>query len=351
MNSVRWVRMDAAYDHHPDVRRAGFEGSVVFETLVRASSLYGLNGTIPAKYADPDYIADVRRWNATAAQAGIDACIRVGMLAMGDDGSVSIPGWDKYNNPSTLRSQAKRERDAMQRDATLGNAPGVAATPTVRNGTERDGTERDGSSAADARTRDASNDSDLPTQDAPGKRQDAPGTNGSASDAPEGGSTHSEAPSANVAHEDEVVLDVFNHWLVSCGLPPRTTPPEDKYRDVPIRQMVVDRLDQELSVDDLKHAIDGCLGSKRHRDKGVTHWGQILWSLTSVQEFLALANVKGGRRGPPAKVCPDCRNVGLMTVKMNGNQMLVRCRCKRGEDEADRQHVDEAIAAGWTVVP
>lgn len=111
----RWVRVDCAFDEHPDVLEAGFYGATVFLFLVRRAGLFGLEGRLPAKHVTPKYIAAVMRAPAIAdIEAGLEAAIGVGLLKREDNGDIVIPGWQEYQNPGTIRQRKFAQNKAKE---------------------------------------------------------------------------------------------------------------------------------------------------------------------------------------------------------------------------------------------
>jgi hypothetical protein len=321
--------MDAAYDDHPDVRRAGLEGSVVFQALVRRSKLFGLDGIVSKKYLDVEYLADVLKAPQDFIQRGLVACLRVGLIRDGD-GGVTIPGWDRFQSPDTLRKQRYTERHG--RDAADGAQqvdPFLSVPRTDENGRERIGTDcpsdvtvRDETGrdethehCARARTHEDSTPAPAaPTTPPPDPARLAAIRNEMAMadaqreaesgvrvrplrvdperEARDAAWAEEMALAANVAHDDGKILSVYQHWLDSAGLPPRCMCPDDLYMGKTFRLLVLERLRDGLTYDDMKRAITSCHGSKRHQERGVSGWGAILRSLSTVQEFMAIANAK-----------------------------------------------------------
>ena len=125
---MEWIKDYTDSDAHPQMVAAGFWGRTVFRALCRLSGRYGLNGSIPAGYLRPEFLAaflgasevydaaiesgldplscDVS--GVTDASRGVTACVTSALIVLEPDGSATIPGW--VNRQEKLLSQAERSR-------------------------------------------------------------------------------------------------------------------------------------------------------------------------------------------------------------------------------------------------
>src|SRR5690606_15109420 len=58
--AMGYWRLGPTMDDHPDIEAAGWAGARVFELLLKVSARFDLRGALPAKYADPAFLA--KRW-------------------------------------------------------------------------------------------------------------------------------------------------------------------------------------------------------------------------------------------------------------------------------------------------
>ncbi len=98
--------MDVGYDDHPQILRAGWEGAVVFERLIRLMGRRGFDGVIPPEYLDADYLA--RSWAIPIriVTRGLASIIEVGLITPEGE----IPGWGKWKPTSIERTRRYREK-------------------------------------------------------------------------------------------------------------------------------------------------------------------------------------------------------------------------------------------------
>jgi hypothetical protein len=115
-------------------------------------------------------------------------------------------------------------------------------------------------------------------------------------DARDGAVAAEMALAAQLKPDESAILSVYQHWLDLAGLPPRCIVPDDLYQGRTFRLLVLERLKDGLTPDDLKRAISACFASERHRQRGVVGWGAILKTLSSVQEFLAIAKASAPKK-------------------------------------------------------
>jgi len=132
---LEWVRLDCDIDDLPEAIAAGYHGSSVWYALARISGQFGLEGVIPGKFANANYLA--RRLGAPveAMAEGLSAVVHAG-IGQWDDGYLVID-MERFTNPAVRMMRERRARDRANRPSDAeslvnGNEPLV----TVHNSNE-----------------------------------------------------------------------------------------------------------------------------------------------------------------------------------------------------------------------
>jgi len=149
---VKWLRLDAAFDSHPDVKAAGFWGSTVYLALLRTSALFDLDGSLPAKYASGAYVAAILGIPIEHAEGGLESASSAGLIHRDDAGTVAITGWERFQNPEAVRKRYQRkktspslpspgdERTSRDNPGQSRNVPDGPGPSRLRNDTIRNDT-------------------------------------------------------------------------------------------------------------------------------------------------------------------------------------------------------------------
>ena len=162
MGRLTWIRLDCDADTQPRQVLAGFEGTTTWKMLAGISGQYGLEGELPAEYADAVYVANRCAAPVEFVTRGIDACLRAGLLIR-EGKALRFPAadWDAFRNPDAVKKAetraaeraaaraAEREsvRDSPGQSGTVRDDPGLSG-----DGTGPDATTRTPTGVGDART-------------------------------------------------------------------------------------------------------------------------------------------------------------------------------------------------------
>lgn len=155
----RWYRQDGNADYNPRMRRAGFWGRTVYWALLRISADFELDGVVPERYADPDYLAErlglaedpvlAPLWASglsprDACRNGVTAAVTAGLVRFAGSsqapGELFIVGWEERNevvSPGAQRQKRYREnlkRRQLELEAVAQHAS-HASRVTSRDGT------------------------------------------------------------------------------------------------------------------------------------------------------------------------------------------------------------------------
>ncbi|WP_373047199.1 hypothetical protein [Vulgatibacter sp.] len=128
---MKWYKQDGNSDSNPKIQRAGFWGARVYECLCRISADFELDGTVPAHYVDPTYLA--RRMMATdvlpleQAEAAISKALakladpepKWQLIAIDEQGDVTIIGWRRAEEPQSSTERSRNHRKVKELEAQL----------------------------------------------------------------------------------------------------------------------------------------------------------------------------------------------------------------------------------------
>ena len=134
----RWIRVDVQWHDDPKAIKARGWGMVVVRAVWEIVKAKYSAGTMPAECWDAEYIA---RWSlfyeerggVRGIERGMTQALASGMLERGDDGSIVVPNWRRYQVDATAA-----ERKAKHLSKKTAHLQGDG---TGENGSERIGTE------------------------------------------------------------------------------------------------------------------------------------------------------------------------------------------------------------------
>jgi hypothetical protein len=229
---MEWIKDYTDSDHHPQMVAAGFWGRVVFKGLCRISGKFNLCGKLRPELVDGDYLAGFLgvphiddgsgRSPGDICSIAVERLIKVGLITRLKGGMFWIDGWDRKQPSANPESQRKQNlRDRVSRSCPV-RVPALSQKSPIEVEVE---VEVEVESEAKIKT----------------------------TVAPEAGAT-------SVRDSDQV----FEYWK-------ETLRPKARVFDDETRESVEERLAEGFSVEDLKHAIDGCKASPHHmgqNDKG-----------------------------------------------------------------------------------
>lgn len=91
---IAYCQVDAHLDTNPKIRRAGRDGRDVFEFLLRRVAIGCTAGTVPIRYIEPWYLADILMMSEDEAKAGTSRAVTAGLIEIDVENSViNIVGW------------------------------------------------------------------------------------------------------------------------------------------------------------------------------------------------------------------------------------------------------------------
>ena len=136
MTCRSWIKVDAALDSHPRIRRAGRNGREVFLFALRRNRLRGgheADGRIPRGDLDPEYVASMLQMRPDEAEAGLEAAVQAGLLVLDGD-TFTIPGfdagWGCGKPPPLTEAERKRAQRARARAQVSGQCPDMSRDVT-----------------------------------------------------------------------------------------------------------------------------------------------------------------------------------------------------------------------------
>ena len=130
----RWIRVDVQWHDDPKAIKARGWGMVVVRAVWEIVKAKYSAGTMPAECWDAEYIA---RWSlfyeerggVRGIERGMTQALASGMLERGDDGSIVVPNWRRYQVDATAA-----ERKAKHLSKKTAHLQGDG---TGENGSER----------------------------------------------------------------------------------------------------------------------------------------------------------------------------------------------------------------------
>jgi hypothetical protein len=143
---MKWIKRHTARHSHPDIRAAGFWGTLAYDELCAIAGEFDLEDRVPANYARPEFIAD--RTMASQLPDGVERireglakCVEVGLVALLEDGSYEVD-WATFKG-DTGADRKRRQRGkpvpAARPDAA-GTVPRVSGDcPVTVPAESRDG--------------------------------------------------------------------------------------------------------------------------------------------------------------------------------------------------------------------
>ena len=105
-----WAKIDAGFHRNPKVRRAGRDGREVYLWLLLTNRAHDFDGSIPAGYSDPKYIARELEMRPGLVSAALSRCVEAGLIVMTAESVVTLCGWD-----GDWRTQADDSRERVRR--------------------------------------------------------------------------------------------------------------------------------------------------------------------------------------------------------------------------------------------
>lgn len=131
---MRWTKIDSAFHRNPKIRRVGRDAREVFLLLLLINGEREFGGTIPAHFADPEYLAPDLGMSVDMVRAALTRLReRHGdrdALVTGCDGcDVTLTGYgDEWK--ATGKSGATRTKEWRDRKRTPANKPAIPQTVT-----------------------------------------------------------------------------------------------------------------------------------------------------------------------------------------------------------------------------
>lgn len=141
---IAYCQVDANLDTNPKIRKAGRDGRDIFEFLLRRVALGRTAGSVPLKYIECWYLADMLMMSEDEARNGIARAVDAGLIGIDQEGGVvRLLGWTEEWG---RRPKEGKERQAEYRAKhAKGRPPGDGALRGVTGGDESDaGEERRG---------------------------------------------------------------------------------------------------------------------------------------------------------------------------------------------------------------
>jgi hypothetical protein len=128
--AIVFAQVDANLDSNPKIRKAGSFGRQVFEFLLRRNALRGFKGSVPASFADPDYLADQLMISRDDAVTGVTKAVTAKLIAIEASGEVRIVGWhESWGKKAKEGKERTREwRDRKRAGITAAGDAGDAVT-------------------------------------------------------------------------------------------------------------------------------------------------------------------------------------------------------------------------------
>ena len=116
-----YARVDANIDSHPKIIQAGAAGSEVYRFLLRINRREQLDGVIPARYAEPSYVARMLQWYGdpdikdpvARVKRGVTDCVTSDLLSTSRGDSLVIVGYTKeWSGPSSSAERVRKYRES-----------------------------------------------------------------------------------------------------------------------------------------------------------------------------------------------------------------------------------------------
>lgn len=149
-----WAKIDAGFHRNPKVRKAGRDGRDVYLWLLLANRAHDFNGTIPAHYADPKYIAREIELRPNLVAKAIERCVAAGLVGVSAVGGVVLLGWDGDWRTKADDSRARVRKHRANHHETIDGCNGAvtgcnAVTPLEESREEQSRGEERSSQVAD----------------------------------------------------------------------------------------------------------------------------------------------------------------------------------------------------------
>jgi hypothetical protein len=139
--AIVFAQVDANLDSNPKIRKAGSFGRQVFEFLLRRNALRGFKGSVPAAFADPDYLADQLMVSRDDAVTGVTKAVTANLITFDHaSGVVRIVGWhESWGRRAKEGKERTREwRDRKRAEGQLAVTAGDDGDETPSQVTVRD---------------------------------------------------------------------------------------------------------------------------------------------------------------------------------------------------------------------
>lgn len=123
-----WAKIDAGFFRNPKVRKAGRDGREVYLWLLLVNRAHDFNGTIPANYADPKYIAREIEMRPYLVAAALSRCVAAQLIAVSPRGDAALCGWDGdwRTKADDSRERVRKHRANKAETIEVGNGVGNA---------------------------------------------------------------------------------------------------------------------------------------------------------------------------------------------------------------------------------
>lgn len=131
-----WIKLASDLHDNPRILLAGHDARNVFVFLLCMNGLHGGDGIIHRRWCDARFIALKVGLSATSVTRALKELVTQDLIAMTEDGSISLLGWDEQWRPQQT-TQAERQRKYRQRlksrDITLHNVTSPLHNVTSRH--------------------------------------------------------------------------------------------------------------------------------------------------------------------------------------------------------------------------
>lgn len=155
-DAISFCKIDAHLDTNPKIRKAGRDGRDVFEFIVRRNSLMERDGSIPIRYIEPWYLADVLMMSEAEASHGVSRAVTACLIEVDTvQGVVRIVGWTP-DWGRTRRSDAERKADQRAREKAAAESKSPESDTPVTPNRDSCDTSRDVTAVTDQRREDKS---------------------------------------------------------------------------------------------------------------------------------------------------------------------------------------------------
>ena len=143
---IAYCQVDANLDTNPKIRKAGRDGRDIFEFLLRRVALGRTAGSVPLKYIECWYLADLLMMSEDDARNGIARAVDAGLIGIDQEGGVVrllgwTEEWGRRPKEGKERQAEYRAKHAKGRPGGDGPLRGVTGGDESDAGEERRGEE------------------------------------------------------------------------------------------------------------------------------------------------------------------------------------------------------------------